>query len=75
MDVKPGYQTSEFWLTIMTNILNIVNLFHPVTVAQPVLVQVAGIIATVAVTVSYFITRNNVKVAAASAPDTTTVAK
>lgn len=82
MDVKPGFTTSEFWVTLLTNIVGIVFLIHPSAIAgqtqdtvTPILTQVAAFLAIIASTVSYIISRSNVKTAAAAAPAPTTAAK
>lgn len=68
MDVKPGYQTTEFWITLLGNVVGIVSLFHPVSATVTSNIpMIAGILVMVATNVSYFITRSNVKVAASQA--------
>ena len=69
MDVKPGWQTSEFYVTILGNIVGIVALFKPTVANQVVsyIPQLAGILVIVATSVSYIISRNNVKATAVTA--------
>jgi uncharacterized membrane protein len=78
MDVKPGYQTTEFWVTILTNIIGIVALFHPVNASVTGNIPaIAGILAMIAGNVVYILSRGQVKAAAsvAAALPTTPAAK
>jgi hypothetical protein len=71
MDVKAGILTTEFWVTLLTNLASIVFLFHPTAIAGQtastvgsVITQVASFLVIIASTVSYLISRTNVKTTA-----------
>lgn len=65
---KPGYTTTEFWLTLLTNLAAAVTLLAPqlgVKLGDPALVKsVAGAAAALA-TIAYTLSRSKVKAAAA----------
>jgi hypothetical protein len=73
--VDPGYTTTEFWITLLTNMVSTVFLFHPTAIAgqtatsaNAAIPQIAAILVMIATTVSYIISRTNVKTAASATP-------
>lgn len=69
---KPGIQTSEFWVTMVTNIMAVINLFHPLVVGDSVINTLASILAMICVTISYNQTRKDIKIAAIKTETVTT---
>ena len=65
--MKPGWQTTEFWITLLTNIVGIVNLFHPVVVSAGTIGAVAGVLVLIVTNVAYILSRAHVKSAASVA--------
>jgi hypothetical protein len=64
--VKPGYKTTEFWVTIIIQILGILMVTGTITPEQSDVlgqsaVQLGGIIAAVAAAFGYSLSRGRVK--------------
>lgn len=73
MPPKVGWQTSEFWIVLLTNIVGIFNLFHPVSMTNQSLAQIAGIVAMVCTSIAYIYGRSIVKSKMAAPIGTTNV--
>lgn len=72
METKPGYQTSEFWMALLTQVAAIVNLFHPIVITNEILNTIASICAMIAVGVAYIKGRHDLKKTAINATTSTT---
>lgn len=76
MDVKPGWQTTEFWITLLTNVVGLVHLFKPsVIIGESAIAQVAAIAVIIVTNAAYIFSRMHTKAVAANASTTNTVAK
>jgi len=64
--LKPGYKTTEFWVTLITQILGIVALFGKFTPEQATaltsaMIQIAGAVSTAAASFGYSLSRGRAK--------------
>jgi hypothetical protein len=66
---KPGFTTSEFWSTLITQVLALIALVHPSTDTgvRPEYVQAFALLASAVAAAAYAHGRSKVKVAAGSA--------
>lgn len=58
MDTKPGYKTTEFWLSLLAVVLPVVM---PLLADYPVAVQVAGMVVSVLAALGYSKDRTSLK--------------
>ena len=61
MDTKPGWKTTEFWLSIVAALLSFVFASGVLTGAADWLVQVIGLAAGALTALGYTVTRGTVK--------------
>jgi uncharacterized membrane protein HdeD (DUF308 family) len=67
--MKPGYTTSEFWITLLSYVVSIIALFHPGMPANTAAyVQAAALLVSGALSIAYAHTRQQVKVASIRNP-------
>lgn len=67
MDVKPGIFTTEFYFTLISNVMGIVTLFAPnVHFSDQLVHTIAGIAVIVVTNAVYIFSRGKIKAAAAS---------
>jgi len=65
---KPGIYTTEFWITLLTNVVGVIALLHPgfnVSAAQQIIPAAAAAFTTVTYTISRMFVKSTVIKAAA----------
>lgn len=62
-EVKPGYTTTEFWVTVITSVVATVNMFWPFGIANETVNTIASIAAIAGTAVFYIWSRAKVKAA------------
>lgn len=60
-DVKPGWTTSEFWVTAITSIVATINMFWPFGIADETLNTVASLAAILGTAAFYIWSRTQAK--------------
>jgi hypothetical protein len=70
--LTPGWKTTEFWVTLVTQIVGIVSLFRPVAVSDQMVNTIASVAVMIATLVAYIMSRKAVKVATLNQVSTTT---
>lgn len=63
-DIKPGWTTSEFWVTVITNIVAVINMFWNVGIQNETINTIASLVAMVGMVGFYIWTRMKLKQAA-----------
>jgi Short repeat of unknown function (DUF308) len=67
--MKPGYTTTEFWITLLSYVVSIIALFHPgMPTNTAAYVQAAALLVSGALSIIYTHSRQQVKVATLQSP-------
>jgi hypothetical protein len=67
--IKPGYTTTEFYVTLLSYLLSVIAMFKSdLPVSMPDYIQAAALLASGAATIIYTHSRQQIKTAAANQP-------